>query len=244
MAIQVYLSLTDLPARDRDLLSYGVRKNLFCSIEWFQCLVENALPEGHSVRLYVAEKDSLADEKCFLFCFCDTKSRRLSSMSNFYTMEFGPIFTGGDWTRLLSDILCTIARERPRWHRIDIRLMPEEEACLASLRQALKQGGFATNRYVQYENYHTTIAESSFDDYYAQRPSRLRNTIRRKAKQLDKQRGYQVRICPSCDEELLRDYMTAYARSCKDEGRHHNFIPGFRQPAGSRFTLPTGPAAA
>ncbi len=240
MAIQIYPSLSDLPARDRDMLSYGVHKNLFCSIEWFQCLVENALPEGHSVRLYVAEKDSLADEKCFLFCFCDIKSRRLSSMSNFYTMEFGPIFTGGDRTRLLSDILCTIARERPRWHRIDFRLLPETEVCLASLQHALKQAGFATNRFVQYENYHTTIAGSSFDDYYAQRPSRLRNTIKRKAKRLDKQRGYHVRICPSCDEELLQDFMAVYARSWKDEERYPDFIPGLCQLAGSLSLLRLG----
>src|SRR5262245_55037152 len=98
MTVTVHTSLEDLSSLDIDILAYKNQKNLFYSIEWFRCLSELASPQHTSVRIYVVAADGDSSQRCYLFCYRERGSRVLS-LSNFYSMEFAPVFSASETHR-------------------------------------------------------------------------------------------------------------------------------------------------
>ncbi|MHA1568523.1 MAG: GNAT family N-acetyltransferase [Alphaproteobacteria bacterium] len=222
----VYSSLDDLSSRDIALVSYDNRRSLFSSIEWFRCLAQHGLPDDTEIRIYVAAGDGEADEKCFLFCASKAGTRALSSLSNFYTMEFCPIFSSDrcDKSGLLNEICRYIAREEPRWHSVNLKLLIADKDHTGLLRAALAASGFRLNEYFQFENFYTETKGMDFHEYYNLRPSRVRNTIKRKEKKLSRAHEFSVRVFPGYDDDAIDDYAKVYARSWKDSEQFPNFI--------------------
>ena len=175
----------------------------------------------------MVEKDGDPIQKCFLFCSCDQKRRKLFSLSNFYTMEFSPIFSSSDCRKdsLLSELAIYIANERPAWHYINFRLLIENKEPTELLCSHLRAANFMLNRYYQFDNYFVDTRELEYSDYYKSLPSRLRHTIIRKRKKLERLHSFSASIFSSYEDLAVDDYMEVYARSWKDREMYPKFIP-------------------
>ncbi len=227
MPVSLYHSLDALPAEDINILSYKVQGDIFRSIEWFQCLSKYAPAEDALEKIYVFTKDDDQTQKCYLFCYLDKKRRKLLSMSNFYTMEFAPIFSHSvnDKKGLLDEFVKYIVTEKPSSIGLDFRLLLEDREGTNKLCESLTAQRFLVNKYFQYENYFVNTKNIGFDDYYNSRPSRARNTIKRKSKKLQRQKETRIEIFSNFDRNVVNDYMSVYARSWKNEEKYPNFIP-------------------
>lgn len=226
MAVSVHSSLEGLSAPDLEILSYKNQKNLFYSIEWFRCLSEFASRERASIRIYVVAGDDDPSEKCYLFCYCERGGRRLLSLSNFYTMEFSPIFSGPTCRRgeLLSELLMHIARERPACAYLNLRLLLADRDETTQLAKSVEAAGFLVNQYFQFENYYAQTRNADFLAYYNARPSQVRNTIKRKLGKLKRTHRFAVRIVSTDDDKALKDYLEVYAHSWKDREQYPDFM--------------------
>jgi hypothetical protein len=226
MAVSVYSSFEDLSALDIEILSYKNQKNLFYSIEWFRCLSEFASREHASIRVYVVAGDDDPSHRCYLFCYCEGGGRRLLSVSNFYTMEFAPIFSQAACRRgdLLRELLTHIARERPACAYLNLRLLSADREETKQLAKALEAAGFLVNQYFQFENYYAQTKGADFLAYYNARPSQVRNTIKRKLGKLKRAHRFAVRIVSTDDDKALKDYMEVYAHSWKDREQYPDFM--------------------
>lgn len=224
MSVRVYSSFDELSDEDIDRLSYRNQGNVFDSLEWFRCLVQENIFEGLEPRIYAVRGDDGAD--CFLFMVADSVSRTLSSMTNFYTMEFRPVCTGNasaDPGRV-SEIFDHIAAETPKWETINLRLAYEGTADTENLLEALAGGGFHASPYFMFENFFENLDGSSFADYYANRSSRVKNTIKRREKKLAKSHNFSIRIVRDFDDRVIDDYDAVYANSWKDPEQFSGFI--------------------
>ena len=69
------------------------------------------------------------------------------------------------------------------------------------------------NRYYQFDNYFVDTRELEYSDYYKSLPSRLRHTIIRKRKKLERLHSFSASIFSSYEDLAVDDYMevTAYA---------------------------------
>jgi hypothetical protein len=64
----------------------------------------------------------------------------------------------------------------------------------------------------------------------ASRPSRVRNTIARKARKLEREHGYSIRLFQDTDlPQALRDYDTVYQKSWKANELYGQFIEGLAE---------------
>lgn len=224
MTVNVYTSFDEIPAPRRARLSYAEQQDLFASLEWFGCLAAHGLPSDTAFRIYAAS-DAQGENGCWLFAMHRAGERRLESLSAFYTMSFGPVYTGtGGRDALLDMLIAHIAAERPRWSAVDFRLLRAERKDTEALVQALRRHGFAAETYFQYDNYFCNVESLDFAAYYASRSSRTQNTIRRKEKKLNKAHRTDIRLVNRFDEQAVAGYNAVYGKSWKNAEQYPGFI--------------------
>lgn len=229
LRVAVYRSFDELPEGVRTLCSAEAQGRWFDSLDWFQCLFATALAESVLPRIYVVN-DAAGNVVACLFCCVHRRgSRELASLSNYYTMEFGPIVKSGtDAKAACAVIVDHIASERPRWHTVRLDYLKESNRNTASLVDALALAGFAVHRHHQYENWYLECAGMSFDTYFAARPSRLKNTIERKGRKLHKTHQVKFVLYRHESDDISRgvqDYVAVYNSSWKRPEPHPDFIP-------------------
>lgn len=182
MPVSILTSIEQLSNEDIAMLSYENQKNFFKSIEWFSCLTKSTHEDDVSVKLYIVSSGNDPLQKCYLFCYIDKKRRKLSSLSNFYTMEFSVIFSLPQCQKkeLLHELSSYIAKEIPANNFIKIQCLYDgiEETNL--LYEAFCSSNYLARLHFFKENYFVNVRKKSFNDYYELRPSALTNTIRRK----------------------------------------------------------------
>ncbi|MDH3380076.1 MAG: hypothetical protein OEQ39_24410, partial [Gammaproteobacteria bacterium] len=153
------------------------------------------MPENDTLRAYFVTSDD-GTSHVALFCVYAAGTRHLRSLTNFYTTEYAPIEfeettnANGAW-EALADF---ITHERPAWNTIEFRMLHNRDTANHPLFARLSDAGFFIYQYPLYDNWFTSVEGTSFDNYYLQLSSRLRNTIRRKSKKLYEIPGAKVRI--------------------------------------------------
>lgn len=243
MTIRVFTSFQAVPAHIRRQLSYPHEPNFFLSLDWYEPLFETCLVTTHNPRIYVvlgAEEEVL----CSLYCAASVAwPRALLSLTNFYSVQYLPGLVGkGRNNAALSALTSHIGQERPRWDLLRLSTLTDGDEA-TGLFDGLRSHGFLARRYFQYENWHARVAGESFESYFAQRPSQLRNTVARKQKKLEKLHKVELRFSTeeSSDlERLIRDFTTVYEASWKKPEPFPGFIPALATRCASLGILRMG----
>jgi hypothetical protein len=139
----------------------------------------------------------------------------LVSLTNFYTMEYAPVFAPGATRQaeLVEAIIGHIAAERPRWRYVNLRLFREEDPQLALVERSLGRNGFATHRYFQLLNIFEPVAGLDFARYFEKRPSRMKNTVRRREKKLRAEHDVRIGCHDRLPDGFMADYDAIYINS-------------------------------
>ena len=231
MRVCVYTSFEEVPGEVRQCLSYPRQQNFFLSFDWFSLLFETSLRQTVTPRIYVLLGDQ-EETRAALFCAVNRNGvlRRLMSLTNFYALEYAPSLAGdaAATSSLTRQLVEYIAAERPRWHLISIKLLKSDIPEMQSVSGDLTKAGFSTYPFFQYENWYVESGDKSFEAYFAERGSQLRNTITRKQKKLEKTHGFAIKVgrSESADlKPLLNDFISVYNRSWKQPEPFPDFIP-------------------
>ncbi len=230
MKVSVYDSFDQLPAAVSDRNSYPCQGSFLLSNDWFGLLHETVLRQSLTLRIYVVSDDS--DEiQLVLFCGVKPAGRQLVSLTNYYSQVFAPVIFV-DEARANLAVCCLveyIAAERPRWTTVEIRYLREDGAQYAHLMKALGDSGYFVNSFRQYNNWHYAVKTETFVEYYEARPSRLKNTLRRKEKKLRRDHEVEIRVFYQDNEDLeqgIADYTKVYNSSWKEPEPFEEFSPG------------------
>lgn len=224
MPVVVYRSFDELPAEVRRGLSYPSQPCFQRSLDWFRLLFESSLTGTLVPRIYVATGPT-GELRGALFCGV-ARSRHLTSMTNFYTLEYGASYGSTDQA-VLAEILRHVATERPRWDSVRLHLLRVESEELAAAHAELEQSGYSVQRFFQYENWYAA-PDSTFEAYFAARPSQVRNTIKRKQRKLERTARVEMRIVRGQSSQLeptLSDWIRIYENSWKQPEPFPEFIP-------------------
>jgi len=207
-------------------LAAAAQGSIFENLPWFENLAQTCAATAKR-QMLVGAGDG---EHATVLALRRLSFARLESLSNFYTALYGPITTeAADSVRHAKSIVAAldahgfgtlrlhpIATERPFW---------------AALTAELVQRGYWVDRYFAFWNWYLPAQGLSWAQYLAQRPSRLRHTILRSRKRLEKTPGYRVELSDASTaaprvEALVRDFHTVYAHSWKRPEPFPAFIPG------------------
>jgi hypothetical protein len=122
--------------------------------------------------------------------------------------------------------------------RITLVALPDEDHSASLLQTAFEQSGWVVFRETCDQNHILNVRGRSFDAYWQDRPSRLKNTVKRKAKT----GVVSIRIDREFDPESWRDYERIYARSWKPSEGSPEFLRQIAEREGAsgalRWALP------
>lgn len=211
--------------------------DFFLTLTWFNNLEKTASPEHHQERIYSVKKSSngsIGYTICPMWSNDSTMFgwpvRRLCSMANFYTSLFRP-FAAGEHHEVIPDVpdlITAITTATPHWNTINFHPMDTSDPCFEAIQSALDRAGIAIQTYFCFGNWYLSVNGRSFEDYFIGLPSKLKNTITRKTKQLQKQHQLTIKIIQDKDElsEALNAYEQVYQASWKMAEGFPEFIPG------------------
>jgi len=215
------------PAR---VLSRAQQPNLFDRLDWLELNRTHLWPHA---RLAIAEVRH--DEDVMWLPVRDDGGRHGRALASWYTLAFAPLFTPG-CDPLIRTTLAGVAARALRTRFDTINLWPLEPQDAQSLKQA-----FETNGWMAIDGFETAhwIAHTDgldFDAYWARRPSRLRNTVRRRARKST----VTTHVHDRFDAAAWDAYEAIYAESWKPSEGSPAFLRAFAEQEGAAGTLRLG----
>jgi hypothetical protein len=226
MTIEVKL-LGDLDAVAReagDALSRPAQPRLFDRLEWLKLVEEHTPREGRPLVVHARNGAGCA------WLFLSQSKGGAEAFSNWYCLRFGPVLSGESAEAALSELPQGLRKAGVR--RLSLSPLGPEDALCA----ALKRKGWITRLSQTSVNWRVRTAGMSFDEYWATRPSQLRNTVKRRARaaQLD------ISIHDAFEEQAWCDYEAVYAASWKEAEGSPDFMRALARQEGKAGTLRLG----
>ena len=210
----------------QELFAKGsVSASPFDRAEWYSLLAQTGL----TPLIAIASDD---DQSAALALV--ENAGRITPLRNWYS------FT---WRQLAPDgpqgdrLLVEIARQlKTRGHRVTLEPVPEEDGSATRLAQAFADAGWRVEVTQCDTNHVLHVGGASFAEYWAERPGKLRTTLKRKAKKVD------CLVTTQFDDQLWQDYEAIYADSWKPEEDHPAMLRDFAREEGAAGRLRFGMA--
>ncbi|MEW4466795.1 GNAT family N-acetyltransferase [Parasphingorhabdus sp. JC815] len=197
-------------------LGRAVQKSLFDRLEWLKYLHELCLPEKQPVIIQSTDNETQA----WLFLM-KKGAGHFTALANWYNFTYRPVFADDYDENTKLALLTGLAKKlRSFSHRIEISPVPEEDLSASLVKQAFEQAGWIVFKSKADDNHILPVNGRTFDQYWTERPGRLRNTVRRKAKK----NIVSTRIETIFTEEHWADYLKVYAQSWKPEEGNPDFL--------------------
>ena len=216
MRFKCYRDWEQLPDDAGSLFDQCSKTSMFFTREWFETLSATALEEGQSLLL-VAVVNGAGNDNAQLLALLpllEKGDEHWRSCSHRYTALYSLLLTE-DRQDDVVDCLIEGLRQLPF---LTLRLEPvaDDDSNLKILQVALESRGFECHRNFFFYNWYHLTRGQSFDEYMAERPAQLRNTIARKRRKLERERDCSIRMYRGGEvEQALSDYHAAYSSSWK-----------------------------
>lgn len=156
----------------------------------------------------------------------------LSSLTYFFSFTWRPL---GDDPELLEALAIDL---RGKTHALALDPLPDEDGTATGLEQALRRAGWIVSREPCDENHVLPVGGRSFAEYWAQRPGKMRTTLKRKAKKVE------VEILTHFEGAAWADYQAIYAESWKPEEERSDILETFARAEGEAGRIRLGIARA
>lgn len=220
MEFACYADWSQLPASADTLFREAEKQSIFFSRAWFRNLLENGLEDDQSMLLACVVENGRVDA---ILPLMQAGDESWQSLGHLYTSLYTVLLAENN----RRDILACLVQGLSQLPALSLRLKPfaENDENLELLQQALAASGYTCHRKFRFFNWIHRCHGQTFDDYMATRPTRVRNTISRKRRKLEREHGYRIRLY--LDEELqqgLADYNAVYLSSWKAKELFSGFI--------------------
>lgn len=153
----------------------------------------------------------------------------LQSLANYYSSVYCPIglSASADPATALSTWAKALVRQRPTPHRVLLRALDEADGTLQVVESALQDVGLRLERFPDFGNWYLPCRDLSFEGYWQQRSSRLRNTVRRKHKALSGRHAVEfLRLDrPEQAEQATAAYQFVNAEAWQPDEPFPSFLP-------------------
>lgn len=221
------------------LLAQAAERSFYAQPEWFELMARYARDPGASVRLYADSNDPQA----ILICQSDASGRRLQGLSNFYTMEYGPILAAECSGALesVNTLARAIAVARPAWNTLRFNALDPQDPAFAAIIDGLRSGGLVVQPFFDSGTWFENTQTLEFKNYFDSRPTQLRNTFRRKQRSIKTESLTFVYNEAGADiEPLIASYGTVYANSWQKREAYPEFMPALMRMAAEKGALRLG----
>ena len=245
--VETYQHLSELPPDADRVFSHSAEAGgLFLARPWFDNLAACGLSPDARLRIFGAREQAGAGLALLLLLRqVDGRFglRRLEALANWYSSLYGVLAAPGGARQAQLNLLArAIVAERPRWDVLDLHPLDPADPLFEPLLQALRAAGMATQRYFCFVNWYLAVDGRSYEAYAATLPSRLKNTLKRRGRQLEKSGRAHFGIVTGGAqlEQAIAAYEAVYARSWKTAEPTPAFVPGLIRACAAQGWLRLG----
>lgn len=197
-------------------LDREVQPCLFDRLDWLESLHRMALRDRSPALLQAKGGDAQG-----WLPLMQAEGGHLVALANWYNFTWAPIFANADSEVEKLALLRGLARLASKHaRRLTLAPVPGEDGSARMVQAAFEASGWSVFREVCDQNHILEVKGRSFDAYWEGRPSRLKNTVKRKGKT----GAVTIRIETEYGTESWRDYERVYARSWKPEEGSPEFL--------------------
>lgn len=236
-----YLDLLHAEGPDRpDAAAQAIHSSeYFTSPEWFRLLVETCLSNREEAVVHRLKADGRAAGSSAPvdipltrapLSFGPLRGQELRGLSNFYSCYYRPrgLTRGPESRHAVAQWARALGAQRQPPDRLMFRALDARDGTLAVLEQGLHQAEcFWVERFPDFGNWYLSCAGLAFADYWQERPGRLRSTVQRKLKALQREAALEILRLdrPQDAEAAIRYYSAVQARAWQPPEPHEAFIP-------------------
>jgi hypothetical protein len=237
MKFVCYTEWNQLPASANALFEQGEKESIFLSRPWFESLTAAALDDDHTMVLACVQA---GDVVTAILPLMQSAGNTWYSLRHGYTPLYSLLLADVDQEQVLSCLAQGLSESRVN----GLLLEPvANDGKLALLQKILGTEGYRCDQIFRGYNWIYRLQEQTFEVYMAGRPAKLRNTISRKKRKLERDHGYTIRLFTGNDvPHGMSDYETVYDASWKqnepDNARFQDcLVEAFSKAGWSRLAV-------
>jgi len=210
MKFECYSNWSQLPESVDLLFEYCSNQSMFFTREWFETLSATTTEDSESLLLV-----SVVEEGCVLALLpLVSKGENWGVFNHRYTALYSPLLLADKPAEVLACLAEGLAQVPV--HSLALSPVAEDDSNMLGLRKAMGASGYEYQQHFFFYNWIHRMQQQSFDEYMAERPAQLRNTIVRKSRKLAREHKYEMRMFKGGEvQQGLTDYHAAYSASWK-----------------------------
>ncbi len=197
--------------------------DIFQTLDWFETLTNWGMQaDGRLYLLSLGPPDHPAGLPLL------DQGNRLAACANYYSSLYGPVNSDAATPPALATAAQHLRNAAQRWSTIDLHPLDADAAFTRDIEQALCAAGYRTDRYFCFGNWYLPVAGRDFATYYAGLSSRVRNTVERHRRKLQKAQPFDITVhqAPGPDlDDAVAAFEACYRASWKQPEPHPRFIP-------------------
>ncbi len=211
-----------LPHDAGEFFAVAGRESAFFSLPWLKNLTDNGLDEDQSAFLAcVLDRDSLLA----LLPLTRRGGNHYYSLKHLYTSLSSLLICEDRQDQIIECLVGGLTLLPIDYLQIDP--IAEDDPKLLLLQRALEASSYTCQRHYRFYNWFHRTEQQTFADYISSRPARVRNTIARKQRKLEREHGYRISLYTKNDlQKGMADYRSVYTASWKAEEQFIEFIDG------------------
>lgn len=222
MEFVCYDEWSQLPESADALFAQAAKDSIFFSRPWFENLIRHSpeLRQNILLACVVEGGNVLA-----ILPLEMRSSEHWYALTNLYSSLY-TLLLDAHRSREVAECLAQ-GLVRLRFSHLRLDPVAEDDRNLRYLEQAMGALGISCQRRFRFYNWIHRTRGQSFAEYLQARPTRVRNTIARKARKLERERGYTIRLFADGDvRQAVNDYNAVYNKSWKANELYGGFIQG------------------
>ena len=222
MEFVCYADWNQLPESADALFAKAGKESIFFSRPWFENLADTALEDAQAMTLACVVEN---EHVLAIMPLLKRDGGQWDSLGHLYSSLYSLLLAEHG----RQDILKCLVRGLNQLPAYSLRLDPvsENDGNLHALRQVLESSGYQCHSNFRFYNWIHRVQGQTFNEYMSERPARVRNTIARKRRKLEREHGYRIRLYTDGDlQQAKADYSAVYAASWKATELFGNFVEG------------------
>jgi hypothetical protein len=223
VAVKLFDDLDAVEREAGDALSRASQPSLFDRIDWLRLVAEHTPPEGRLLAVQAQNNVAAA------WLFLAKEGSSATAFSNYYCLRYGPVLKG-EPDKVVDELAAALRKAGVA--RLSLSPLRADDP----LAPALRRRGWITSFTPSGVNWRVRTTGMSFEEYWASRPSQLRNTVKRRARAA----RLEIRIHDSFDEQAWTDYESVYRASWKPAEGSPELMRTLARQEGEAGTLRLG----
>lgn len=217
-----YTDWQQLPESARALFAQAEKGSIFFSRPWFENLTAAAPDDASTVLLACVVEDG---KVLAILPLLKTEGNSGYSLKHRYTTHYSLLLTQDDQQQVLTCMAEGLARLPLK--ALLLEPVADNDTRLNKLQQSMQAAGFNCERVFRFYNWVYRVQGESYAGYMAARPARLRNTISRKQRKLEREHDYRIQLYTGREvPPRMCDYYTVYNASWKANEQYVDFLDG------------------